>query len=57
MEYDNFVRYPIPKDKLGKHKLKAEDGNLEELVLDYQVQFVGGELTKEEVKIEDLIIK
>lgn len=57
MEYDNFVRYPIPKDKLGKHKLKAVDGNLEELVLDYQVQFVGGELTKEEVKIEDLIIK
>ena len=26
MEYDNFVRYPIPKDKLGKHKLESEDG-------------------------------
>lgn len=25
MEYDNFVRYPIPKDKLGKHKLESED--------------------------------
>lgn len=57
MEYDNFVRYPIPKEKLGKHKLKAVDGSLEEIVLDYKVQFVGGELTKEQVKIEDLIIK
>lgn len=57
MEYDNFVRYPIPKEKLGKHKLKAVDGNIEELVLDYQVQFVGGELTKEQISIEDLIIK
>ena len=57
MEYDNFVRYPIPKEKLGKHKLKAVDGSLEEIVLDYQVQFVGGNLTKEQVSIEDLIIK
>lgn len=57
MEYDNLVRYSIPKEKLGKHKLKAVDGNLEEIVLDYKVQFVGGELTKEQVSIEDLIIK
>lgn len=57
MEYDNFVRYSIPKEKLGKHKLKAVDGNLEEIVLDYKVQFVGGELTKEQVSIGDLIIK
>ena len=57
MEYDNFVRYSIPKEKLEKHKLKAVDGNLEEIVLDYKVQFVGGELTKEQVIIEDLIIK
>lgn len=57
MEYDNFVRYPIPKDKLGKHKLESEDGKLEDIVLDYKVQYVGGELTKDEVKVEDLIIK
>lgn len=57
MEYDNFIRYPIPKEKLGKHKLKAVSEKLGELVLDYQVQFVGGNLTKEQVKIEDLIIK
>lgn len=57
MEYDNFIRYPISKDKLGKHKLRAVDGNLEEIVLDYKVQIVGGELTKEQVSIEELIIK
>lgn len=57
MEYDNFARYPIPKEKLGKHKLRAVDANIEEIVLDYQVQFVGGRLTKEQVSIEDLIIK
>lgn len=57
MEYDNFVRYPIPKEKLGKHKLKAVDGSLTEIVLDYQVQYVGGELTKDQVSIDDLIIK
>ena len=57
MEYDNLIRYPITKEKLGKHKLRAVDGNLEEIVLDYQVQFVGGSLTKEQVSIEDLIIK
>lgn len=57
MEYDNFIRYPIPKEKLGKHKLRAVDANIGEIVLDYQVQFVGGRLTKEQVSIEDLIIK
>ena len=57
MEYDNFARYSIPKDKLKKYKLKAIDKNIEEIVLDYQVQFVGGRLTKEQVSIEDLIIK
>lgn len=57
MEYDNYARYPIPKDKLGKHKLRLVDGNLRELVLDYKIQFVGGSLEKEQVSIEELIIK
>lgn len=57
MEYDNYARYPIPKDKLGKHKLRLVDGNLGELVLDYKIQFVGGSLDKEQVSIEELIIK
>lgn len=57
LEYDNFARYSIPKEKLKKHKLKAVNNDIEEIVLDYQVQFVGGRLTKEQVSIEDLIIK
>ena len=57
MEYDNFARYSIPKEKLKKYKLKAINKNIEEIVLDYQVQFVGGKLTKEQVSIEDLILK
>ena len=57
LEYDNFARYSIPKEKLKKYKLKAVNNNIEEIVLDYQVQFVGGRLTKEQVSIEDLIIK
>ena len=57
LEYDNCARYSIPKEKLKKYKLKAVNNNIEEIVLDYQVQFVGGRLTKEQVSIEDLIIK
>lgn len=57
MEYDNYVRYAIPKEKIGKYKLEAKDGDLENIVLDYKIQYVGGELAKEQVSIEELIIK
>jgi len=56
-EYDNLIRYNIPKDKLGKWKLDCRENDIENLILDYKVRFVGGDLTKEQVSIEELIIK
>ena len=56
-EYDNLIRFNIPKDKLGKWKLDCRENDIENLILDYQVRFVGGDLTKEQVNIEELIIK
>lgn len=57
MEYDNFIIYTIKKDKIGKHKLSAVEGSLKEIVLDYQIKFVGGKLEREQVSIEELIMK
>lgn len=56
MEYDNLIRYCIPKDKLGEYVLDARENNLEDIILNYRVRYIGGELTKEEVTIDDLII-
>lgn len=57
MEYDNFIIYTIKKDKIGKHKLRAVEGSLKEIVLDYQIKFVGGKLEREQVSIDELIMK
>lgn len=56
MEYDNHIRYTIPKDKLKSYVLNCKDNGLENKILDYKVRYIGGELNKEDVKIEDLII-
>ena len=55
-EYDNLIRFNIPKDKLKVWKLDCRENDIENLVLDYKVRYVGGDLTKDEVKLEDLLV-
>ena len=55
MEYDDTIRYCIPKDKLGSYVLYSEEDILENKVLDYKVRYIGGELV--DININDLIFK
>ena len=57
MEYDNLIRYTIPKEMLTKYKLRAVNGNLNDIILDYKIRYVGGSLNKEQVNLDELIIK
>lgn len=54
MEYDNNLRYCIPKDKLGSYVLDARKNDLKNKVLGYKVRCIGEE--EKEVSIEDLIL-
>ncbi len=56
MEYDNHIRYCIPQDQLGKYVLDCRENGLADKILDFKVKYIGGELSKEEVSINDLII-
>lgn len=55
MEYDNNLRYCIPKDKLGSYVLDARENKLETKVLNYKVRCIG-EKEEKEVNINDLIL-
>jgi hypothetical protein len=57
MEYDNFIRYTIPKDKLGIYLLDARENNLEDKIINCTVRYIGGELSEEEINLENIIIK
>lgn len=57
MEYDNLIRYTVPKDKLGVYLLDCRNDDTENLILDYRVRYIGGELSKEDVSLDKLIIK
>jgi hypothetical protein len=58
MEYANEIEYTIPKDQLGNFVLNCKVNDLEDKILDYKVKAMDGiELSKEEVSIDDLIIK
>ena len=57
MEYANEIEYTIPKDQLGNFVLNCKVNDLEDKILDYKVRYIGGELSKDEVSIDDLIIK
>ena len=56
MEYDKYIRYTIPKDKLGEYVLDCRKNNLKDKILNYSVRFIGGELNNQEVKLDSLII-
>lgn len=58
MEYANEIEYTIPKDQLGNFVLNCQVNDVEDQILDYRVKYIGGgELSKDEVSIDDLIIK
>ena len=53
MEYDEHIRYCIPKDKLGSYVLYSEEEGLKNKILSADVRYIGGELS--EVNVDDLI--
>lgn len=55
MEYDEHIRYCIPKDKLGSYVLYSEEEGLKNKILSADVRYIGGELS--EVNIDDLIVE
>ena len=55
-EYDNLIRFSIPKDKFKVWKLDCRENDIENLVLDYKVRFVGGDLSKDEYTLDDLLL-
>lgn len=55
IEYDNEIRYEIPKEEFGNYILESKDSNLKDKVLNYKVRYVGGELPQEKIKLENLI--
>ena len=56
MEYDEFIRYTIPKDKLGEYVLDCRKNNLKDKILSYKVRFIGGEIANTDINLEQLII-
>lgn len=56
IEYDEHIRYAIPKDKLGSYVLDCRENNLENKILNVKIRYIGGELKPEEISIQDLII-
>ena len=56
MEYDEFIRYTIPKDKLGEYVLDCRKNNLKDKTLSYKVRFIGGALANTDINLEQLII-
>lgn len=55
LEYDNFIRYAIPKEKLGEYVLDCRENEIENKIVDYKIRYIGGELNKNEINLEDLI--
>ena len=56
MEYDNQIRFQVPKDKLGIYLLDCRENGLVDKILDYKVRSTDQDVT-EQVSIEQLIIK
>ena len=52
MEYDNCIRYTVPKDSFKKFKLVLEDVK----VLDIKVRSVNETVSKDQYSVEDIVI-
>lgn len=55
MEYDNQIRYEIPKDKFGIYLLDCRENNLEDKISNIRVRYIGGELSQDELNLEKII--
>lgn len=55
MEYDDFIRYCIPKEQLGNFVLDCRKNDLENKILNYRVRSIDEDITNS-VNIEELII-
>ena len=55
MEYDNYLRYSIPKEKLGSYVLDGRKNNIGDKIINYTVR--GIKENKIETTIDDLILK
>ena len=55
MEYDDEIRYCIPKEQLGNFLLDCRENELKDKIISYRVRTVGEEIT-DKVNLEDIII-
>ena len=55
-EYDELIRFSIPKDKFKIWKLDCRENDIENLVIDYKVRYVGGDVSKDECTLDDLLL-
>ncbi len=55
MEYDNQIRYTIPKEKLGMYLLDCRENGLEDKILSYKVRSVEENKT-DQINLNDLIL-
>lgn len=55
-EYDELIRFSIPKDKFKIWKLDCRENDIENLVLDYKVRYVGGDVSKDDYTLNDLLL-
>lgn len=57
MEYDNLIRYTVPKEKFGEYLLDCRENELENKIINCKIRYIGGELKQEEINLEKVIIK
>ncbi len=57
IEYDNLIRYNIPKEKLGKFKIDFRKDNLSSKIKRIKIRYVGGELDENTYSVEDIVMK
>lgn len=55
MEYDNFIRYTVPKEKFGEYLLDCRQNDLQEKIINCKIRYIGGEMSQEEINLEKLI--
>lgn len=57
IEYDNLIRYTIPKEKFGEYLLDCRENELEDKIINCKIRYIGGELSQKEINLEKVIIK
>lgn len=55
MEYDNLIRYTVPKEKLGEYLLDCRENGLEDKILNIRVRYIGGEIAPEDIDLNQII--